>query len=135
MTQLRAGLEFANGTTDDCKRLVGQLFTPGQLLGAYRTAREKLKTGDVALVTAEHDPSGLELHPRLEYIKQLRAGMGSNAAKLMPALTIAHKSAHQIVSLPWESEAFWLVILRHQQIPIMAVLYVTPYEVAANAVN
>lgn len=134
-TQLRVGLEFAPGTTDDCKRLIGQLFKPGDILGAYRQARGTFKTGDIVLVTDERDPSGFEAQTRLEYVKKLRLGLGLKAAKMMRVLTIAHKSAHAIMSLPFESEAFWLVIIRGPQVPVMAVLYVTPYEVGAEAVN
>lgn len=121
---ISTGLEFATGTSYDCKKLVGQLFEPGYLIGVYRMARGELKTGDIALVTAEWDPSGVESWRRLDYVARIRSG----AAKVLPVLTIAHQSAHKIVSLPFEAEAFWLIILRKDQIPIMCVIYSTPYE-------
>jgi hypothetical protein len=46
-----ATYEFAPGTTDDCKKLVTQLFRePGAVLGAYRAARKQFQTGDIVLV-------------------------------------------------------------------------------------
>lgn len=127
---IKTGLEFATGTTDDCKRLVAKLFDPGEILGAYREGRSRLQTGDVVLVTQEHNPDGFEAIRRMDYIARLRAGLGvTKAAKLMPVLTIAHKSAHQVASLPFESDAIWLVILRREMVPVEAVLFTTPYKV------
>jgi hypothetical protein len=126
---IKTGLEFANGTSDDCKKLVGKLFDPGEILGAYREGRSTFRTSDVVLITQEENPNGFEVTPRLQYIAKLRAGMGSTAAKMMPVLTIAHKSAHQVTSLPLESDAMWLVILRREMVPVMVVIYATPYKV------
>ena len=123
---LRTGLEFATGTTDDCKRLVTKLFGPEEILGAYREGRRSFKTGDLVLVTQEENPSGFEVMPRVAYIARLREG----APKILPVLAIAHKSAHQIVSLPFEAEAIWLVILRRGQPSVDVVIFTTPYEVA-----
>ena len=124
---LKKGLEFAAGTSEDCQKLVVQLFKPEYLFGAYRMARSELQTGDIALVTAEWDPSGVEKWRRHDYVAKIRAG----AAKMLPVLTIAHKSAHQIAALPFESDAFWLIILRKDALPIMCVIFMSPYEVAA----
>lgn len=130
---LNNGLEFAKGTTKDCQRLVQRLFDPADLLGAYKMARIQFKSGDLVLVVSEEDPSGFDARPRMEHIAKIRASMSPrNAAKMMPVLAIAHKSAHQIVSLPFESNAFWLVITRREALPIECVLYVTPYEVATS---
>lgn len=128
---LKTGLEFAPGTTDDCKRLVGRLFTPTDILGSYRQARATFRHGDIVLVASVTDASGFEAMPRIEYVKRLRETMGLKAAQVMPVLTIASKSAHALMKLPFEAEAMWLVLLRPEAIPIMAVLYSTPYEVSS----
>jgi hypothetical protein len=125
---IKTGLEFANGTTDDCKRLVVGLFQPAELLGWYREARRLNKTADVVLVSDAADPSGVKAWPRGKYVEQLRVSMGANAAKMLPSLTIAHQSAHQVAMLPYDSDAFWLVVVRGQQLPLMVVLYANPYE-------
>lgn len=126
---LKTGLEFASGTTDDCKRLVGRMFTPTDILGAYRQARAQLRHGDIVLVAAEYDGSGFQAMPRLDYVKQIRESMGAKAPAMLGALTIASKSAHSLLKMPFEAEAMWLVINRRGMVPIMAVLYATPYEV------
>jgi hypothetical protein len=131
---LGTALEFAPGTTDDCKRLVAQLFQePGVVLGAYRTARERFRTGDVVLVTAEHDPSGFEAMPRTHYVERLRDGLGRNGSKLLAVLGLAHQSAHKVASLPWESDAFWLIVNRKDALPVMVVLYAAPYATEGDA--
>jgi len=131
---LGTALEFAAGTTDDCKRLVTHLFQdPGAVLGAYRVAREQFRTGDLVLVTAEHDPSGFEATPRPHYVERLRTGLGRDGAKLLAVLGVAHQSAHKIASLPWESDAFWLVVNRKDALPVMVVLFAAPYAVGADA--
>jgi hypothetical protein len=131
---LATALEFAPGTTEDCKRLVARLFRePGEVLGAYRTARKQFRTGDLVLVTAEHDPSGFEATPRAHYVEKLRQGLGRDGAKLLAVLGIAHQSAHKVASLPWESDAMWLVINRRDALPVMVVLFAAPYATDADA--
>ena len=132
---LATGLEFAPGTTDDCKRLVGGLFKPGEILGAYRQAREHFKNGDLVLAVSKSDPSGFRIEPRIEYLKGLRKVLGSHAPRVLRALGLAHQSAHGVMRLPAESEAMWLVISRGQELPVMCVLFTTPYEVSAAAAN
>jgi hypothetical protein len=124
---LKNGLEFAPGTSEDCQKLVVRLFDPSKLFATYRMARKQLRTGDLVIVTEESDPEHAKVAKRLDYVAEIRAG----AAKILPVLVIAQKSAHQVASLPFESDAFWLVILRGQQVPIDCVLYANPYEVAA----
>lgn len=130
---LKTGLEFAPGTTNDCKKLIGRLFSPSDILGAYRVARDTFKSGDLALVVSEGDPSGFNAMTRTECVKKLRLAMGAAARKVMPVLAITHKPAHGIARLPFESDAFWLVVARKDQMPVMAVLFTTPYEMTAAA--
>jgi hypothetical protein len=127
-TGSQIGLEFAPRTSDECKRLVGRLFHPTDLLGAYRDARAHFGTGDLVLVTSEQDPSGFEPWVRPQYATKVA---GLTRGKLPSFFEgLAGASAHSIVSLPRESEAFWLVITRRQTIPVMVVIYATPFKVA-----
>jgi hypothetical protein len=131
---LRTGLEFARGTTEDCKRLVMGLFQQAEdVLGAYRVACAQFHTRDIVLVSAEWDASGLEAMPRARYVERLRRGLPTNGAKLLALLGIAHRSAHQVATLPTESDAFWLVVNRRGALPVMAVLLATPYAGGADA--
>jgi hypothetical protein len=126
---LKKGLEFAQGTTDECKRLVGRLFTPTELYGAYKEGRHHLHTGDLVLVVSESDPSGVNVKTRNEFVRQMKEDNAGNPIPFF-AHALIDKSAHGVVSLPFESDAFWLVIARRQEIPVMVVIYMTPYEVA-----
>ena len=131
---LGTALEFAPGTTEDCQRLVTRLFQePGAVLGAYRTARKRFGSSDLVLVTAEHDPSGFEAMLRARYVGQLRRGLGQNGAKLLDALGVTHQSAHQVASLPKDSDAFWLMVNRKDALPVMVVLFAAPYATDADA--
>lgn len=128
---LGTGLEFAPGTTDDSKKLVARLFTPTEIFSAYRMARTQLGTGDLVLCVSEQDPSGFEAEPRAAYIKRAR-----DLPKGVPLFMrrMAEDSAHKVMQLPAESDAIWLVIARGPQaMPVMCVIYSTPYEVAAAA--
>ena len=101
---LRTGLEFAPGTTDDCKRLVDKLFTPTDILASYRAARAQFHTGDIVLVASESDPSGFSAKARMTFVKEMRDGLNG---KQMPfiARALAERTAHAIVKLPFTSEA------------------------------
>ena len=126
---LNTGLEFATGTTDASKALVGRLVTPTELFGAYRAARSQFKMGDLVLRISEQDPSGFEAEPRIAYVKRLRE---ANAGK-MPFLLrgLEAQSAHGVVQLPFESDAMWLVIVRGpKEIPVTCVIYAVPYDIA-----
>jgi len=127
---LKTGIEFASGTTEECKRLIGQLFQPADLLGAYREAVAKLGTKDIVLVTSEQDPSGFEPWKREAYTASVKRLARGPVPSFFTGLTSS--SAYRITQLPIDSEAFWLVVIRRQTIPVMAVLYVTPYKVDAN---
>jgi len=130
---LQTGLEFAPGTTDDCKKMIARLFKPTEILGAYRHARASFKTGDLVMVGSEADPSGFNVEPRTEYLKRLRVVLGAKAPRAMMALGITHKSAHSVVKLPFEADAMWLIVTRGKDMPIMAVLFAAPYEMTAAA--
>ena len=125
---LKTALEYLAGTSEDCKTLVGQLFKPSKLLGAYKVARARFQTGDIVLVTAEYDPAGFTAMPRTKYIDTIRRGLGMKAPAMLKVLTVAHQSAHKLAKLPFESDAFWLVIVRKEAVPIMTVLFAMPYE-------
>jgi len=124
---LKTGLEFAPGTTDDCKALVGKLFTPTDILASYRAARQTFKTGDIVLVASESDPSGFSAKTRMTFVKEMRDGLNGKPLPFV-ARALAERTAHAIMRLPFTSEAMWLVITRHQGIPVMVVIYATPYE-------
>lgn len=128
--KLRIGLEFAPGTKDDCKRLVGSITTPGALLAAYRDARILHGNGDIVLVIHPDQSADINGGTRWEFCRHLRQLYGDRAS----AFGVWHKSAHAVVQLPKESEAMWLVIhTAAMDLPIMCVIYTTPYEVAARA--
>jgi len=125
---LKTGLEFAPGTTDQCKELIAKLFQPGEILGAYRAARANFKTGDLVMRVSEQDPSGFEAETRTEYVNRVRRIRGT-LPLLMRGLD---RSAHAIVQLPFQEDAMWLIVVRGTQaVPVMCVLYAAPYEVAA----
>lgn len=127
-------LDFATGTTDASKELIGSLFTPTAIFRNYRRAREKLGTGDLVLEVSEQDPSGFHASTRAGYIKNRKRALG--AGKPMPILMrgIIQQSAQAVMSLPFESDAMWFIVKRGlQQVPVMCVLYATPYEVSDTA--
>jgi hypothetical protein len=124
---LKTGLEFAPGTTEDCRKLVGQL-PPDALLNAYRVARESYKTNDIVLVMMPDESAEIHGGPRFEYAKHLDRVFGSKAS----AFGVHSSSAHSVMKLPRDSDAMWLVIdVQNADLPIMCVIYATPYEEAA----
>ena len=123
-SMLKTGLEFAPGTTEECKRLVGKI-PPASILMAYRTARENHKSTDIVLVMMPDESEDIHGGPRLEYAKHLTRVFGARAA----AFGVYDKSAHSVMKLPGDSEAMWLVIdIRGADLPIMCVIYATPYK-------
>jgi hypothetical protein len=129
----KTGLEFASGTTEDCQKLIARLFRPAELLGSYQHARRLFNSSDIVLVSDEIDPADLTAWPRRKYIQQLRVNLGQHAKRVLPFLTMNTKSAHQIVRMPLDSDAFWLVIERRFETPIMCVLFANPYEEMASS--
>lgn len=127
---LKTGLEFAPGTTNECKQLVGRLFTPTDILGSYKAARNLFHTGDLVLVASESDPSGFSAKKRTTFVQEIKQGLNG---KPMPffAQALVNKPAHSIVQMPFSSDAMWLVVTRRDGIPVMCVVYATPYEVAS----
>ena len=120
----KTGLEFAPGTTDDCKRVVGRMFKPADLLGAYKEAKSKFNTRDIVLVASDHGP---EIHyfKRIEYaMKVLRPALGRRAVELR----LWGDSAQTVMRLPADSDAFWLIVdLEGAEVPIMCVIFAVPY--------
>ncbi len=123
--KIRTGLEFAPGTTPDCKRLVGRMFKPVDIISAYRTAREACGTGDIVLATSDQ-VGHIEYMSRLDYAKHLKNVFGDKAS----GFKMWTHSAHSIMKLPAESEAMWFVIdVAGMPTPAMCVIYATPYAV------
>ncbi|RPH62415.1 MAG: hypothetical protein EHM89_05595 [Acidobacteria bacterium] len=132
---IRTGLDFAPGTTDASKKLIGSLFEPKQLLSAYRAARAQFHTGDLVLTVSEQNLSGFEATPRTAYIASAKA---INGAKPMPLFLrgLEAKSAQAVMELPFESDAMWLIVVRGtQDVPVMCVIYGIPYEVSDEDAN
>lgn len=130
---IATGLEFAPGTTEECKKLVVGLAQPSQILSAYRQSRSQLSTGDIVMMISTQDPSGFQAETRSAYVKRIRDTQQGKLPLLMRAL--ADKSAHGIAQLPAESEAFWLIVARGPKtVPVMCVMFALPYETSA-AVN
>jgi hypothetical protein len=133
---IQTGLEFAPGTTDECKKLITRLFTPSEIFGAYRMARAQFKTGDLVLLVSEKDPSGFQAEPRSAYVKRLRETQGSRTGVPILMRGLAEKSAHKVVKLPFESDALWLIVARGPQaVPVMCVLFAVQSESEAVAAN
>ena len=127
---LKTGLEFAPGTTEDSKKLVQQL-PPDALINAYRTTRQACGSNDIVLMMSDQDPT-IHGGTRMEYAAHLKRIFGARAT----AFRMCRESAHSIMRLPSEGDAFWLVIdIRGADVPIMCVLFATPYEIAAAAAN
>lgn len=121
---LKTGLEFAPGTTDDCKRQIGRMYKPEDILNAYRTARAACGTGDLVLVGSDQTP---EIHggSRMEYCAHLKQVFGARA----PAFGMWKHSAASVMKLPVESDAMWFVLdIRNVDLPIMCVIYALPYK-------
>lgn len=126
-------LEFAPGTTEDCQRLAFRLFQkPGVVLRRYRAFRQQFGTSDLVLETEESDPSRLKGMTREHYVDSNLRSLGRGGAKLAAVLGV-DRSAHQVASLPAESDAFWLIINRRDELPVMIVLFAAPYATEADA--
>lgn len=124
---MRTGLEFAPGTTDDCKRQIGMLLKPQDILEAYRAARQQFGSTDIVLATSDQ-VGHIEYTTRLTYCEHLKGLFGKKAA----GFKMWSHSAHSIMKLPNESEAMWLVVqIQGSDLPIMCVIYATPYEISA----
>jgi len=122
---LKTGLEFAPGTTDDCKRLIGRMFKPVDLLEAYRTAREEFGNSDIVLAASDQ-VEGIQYTPRLTYVEMLRQRLGPRASEFK----MWANSAQSVVRMPIDSNAFWLVIdLKGADFPIMCVIFAVSYTV------
>jgi hypothetical protein len=124
---LKTGLEFAPGTTEKSKKMVGQMFPAEALLSAYRTARGAANTSDIVLVTSDQSPD-ISGGTRMEYCRHLKKVFGTRAS----AFRMWSDSAHSVMKLPPDSEAMWLVVdVRGAPLPVMCVIYATPYKLSA----
>ena len=125
---LQVGLDFAPGTTDDCKRLVAKFFSdPKVLLGAYRNACAEFDTSDIVLLFSDQDPT-IRGARRMEYCAHLKNVFGTRAS----GFKMWGTSAHSMMKLPQDSEAMWLVVdVRGMDLPIMCVIYAVPYATEA----
>lgn len=124
------GLQFAQGVSREVQIAIARMFPepqgPKDLLGAYRQAQASYGTNDIVLVVAAHDPELITSFPRAEYVRAALKGEARQKER------VARESAHQIVRIPAEGDAFWLVIEdRKLPIPVMSVLYTVPYKTEA----
>jgi hypothetical protein len=122
---LKTGLEFAPGTIDASKRVIGRMFQPEDLLEAYRQARAKFNTGDIVLAASDQGPE-ITYMTRMGYTGHLRQVFGNRAT----AFNMWSHSAQSVVKMPPDSNAFWLVVdLQGADLPIMCVIFAMSYEV------
>ncbi len=126
---LGVALEFVPGTTDPCKALVAGMFDAGELLAAYRTACLDLHSRDLVLVSTQSDPSMVSAKTRENFLREVRGNLGRLASRA--SLWMPNSSAHAQAKLPADSDAFWLVVIRNQEIPITVGLFALPYDEAA----
>jgi hypothetical protein len=133
---LNTGLDFAPGTTELCQKLVVGLFTPAQIFSAYRAARHKFGISDLVLCVSEQDPSGFQAEPRSAYVKRIKQAQEVRGVPGIPTLMsgIVAQSAHAVMKLPADSDAMWFIVARGPKaVPVMCVLYATPYQAVASA--
>lgn len=121
---LTTSLEFAPGTGDVARKLA-EALPPDTMMAAYRMAKQSLKTTDIVLVIGDREPVGFQGMTRADYIK---LALGRNGPKQLRALPIANATAHQIMKLPVESNAFWLVIQHSVEGPVACVIGAIEYE-------
>ena len=128
---LQTGLEFAPGTTDDSKKLIHKLLSPESIMSAYRSARGECGTSDIVLHFSDQDPI-IRGGTRLEFCKHLQERFGKAAS----GFRMWRHSAHAVMKMPSDSEALWLVVeSKGLDVPVMCVIYATPYEQTAVAAN
>lgn len=128
---LRTGLEFAPGTTDASKRLVGKLLKPEVIMSAYRAARDECNTNDIVLHLSDRDPE-IRGGTRIEFCKHLQRLFGKRA----PDFKMWHRSAQSVMQLPGDSDAMWLVIeAQGLDVPEMCVIYAMSYKQEAAEIN
>lgn len=128
---IKTALEFAPGTTETNKKIILGMFQPGELLQKYRMARIE-HGADVVLWTSTRDPSDFFAGTRQQYCEFLKR----TYPKVAHAFGMWSKSAHTVMQLPKDSDAFWLVItIPGQEMPSMTVIYGVSYEQAAEGVE
>lgn len=120
-------LDFAPNTDEAHKKLIRRIFPdPLVLRFAYRTARREHGTSDLVLVCPHMDPNEIFAGPRVSMSKYLQQELK------FPAPLV---SAHSLVHAPKESDAFWLLIPIHGEIPVMVVMFPTAYELVPEGVS
>jgi hypothetical protein len=128
---IKVSLEFAPGTGEVAKELA-QKLPAGAMLQAYRQAKRALGSSDIVLVIADHDPEGFDAMTRAEYKKR---ALGRNTKKQLDKLPIANATAHQIMKLPEDSNAFWLVIESRTHGPVACVIGAVQFQTQASLEN
>lgn len=120
-------LEFGPNTAEAHKKVVYGLFAARQLRTAYRIARREHNTADLVLVCPNLDPN--------EIFAGSRSSMSVHLQEQFK-FPVPLMSAHSMVKLPVDHDAFWLIIpLPKCEIPLMVVLYALAYEQVAEGVQ
>lgn len=125
----RRGLDFEPGTPDWFKHLLARLCDANEVFNAYRMGRVNHNTSDLVLLVSDQDPE-IKILPRAAFLKDLRARLGHLAPKLQ--IKMAHHSAHEVVKVPAEWDAMWIVVCLPQQEPIPCAVFSTPELVGTN---
>jgi len=134
MLEIGSALEFAHGIArpgspeESVEKLIVGLVSPTELVSAYQMGVMKFKTSDLVLVIASHDAEIISAWPRNKYIE---SAFSKCTKEQLVTIRLAQESAHQVVKLPVNHVAFWLVVeVRKLPAPIMTVLAM-PYTVEA----
>jgi hypothetical protein len=100
----RIGLDFAPGTTADSMKLV-QGLSASTMFDAYRMGRQAYNQSDLVVVVSDLDHENFLVYPRAIYLKLA-------CIEPSPTRSMEHKisceSAHEVMHLPTDSDAFWL---------------------------
>lgn len=124
--QFRIGLEFAVGTTNECKKLVERVVPSRELLVQYKNGQVNFGTSDLVLRISATDPSGFRVQTRKDFIRDIIAASGGKLPDFFKGMAAA--SAHKVAQVPLDSDAMWLVV-DGLQMPIMCVVYAVKYKI------
>jgi hypothetical protein len=120
---LKTALEFAPNTSENSKKLVLGMFSPGELLLAYRQAKAACGSSDVVLHTSVEERA-IRGGARRVFCERLQQLFGPRAFEF----AMWGQTAQSVVKMPLDAEAFWLVIEIPKEMPSMIVLFAMPYE-------